>query len=295
MKNLTAPDREGDRATLTKALTQYHYRGTVRGYAATAAEINAVVTIYDAYDVARGAATLALTAPNMDANLKQALHDAYEQTQKNRRLKHVREQLFAAVELCPVCGIDPPTELDHVLPRADYQALTIYVRNLVPLCHLCNHRKLAGFAEPGEMGFVHAYFDLLPDVQFLHAEVELDGGALSVEFSIVKDDVALGDLGERLANVHQRLALNDRYRAEVNLYLSSQAISVHGAYAAKGAPGVRSHLLAQARYEVSRFYRNHWRPTLLFALAEHAAFCEGGFVPVFAVPPDALVDALGHG
>lgn len=294
MRNLPEPDRAQDHATLAKALSQYRYRGTLHGYAGTNAEIDEVIALYDAYDAARGAAAAALTAPTMSANLKQALHDAYDQTQKSRRLKHIRESLFAGVELCPVCGIDPPTELDHVLPRVDYQALAIYVRNLVPLCHPCNHRKLAGFSEPGEMGFVHAYFDTLPDVQFLQAEIELGGATLRVEFSIDETDLGLGRLGERLTNVHQRLALNERYRAEVNLYLAGQAISLHGAYAANGAAGVRAHLLIQARYEVRCFYRNHWRPTLLVALAEHAEFCDGGFVPVFAVPEDILRDALGY-
>ena len=266
----------------------------LRGYAGNTKEIDEVVAVYDAYDAARGVAAVTLTTPTMGANLKQALHDAYDQTQRSRRLKHLRDELFATVELCPVCGIDPPTELDHVLPRTDYQALAIYVRNLVPLCHLCNHRKLAGFAEPGEMGFVHAYFDLLPDIQFLHTEIDLDGATLCVEFSIDGTDAALGDLGNRLINIHKRLALNDRYRAEVNLYLAGQAISLHGVHAAKGAAGVRAYLLAQARYEVGRFYRNHWRPTLLSALAEHTEFCDSGFIPVFAVPADILGDALGY-
>ena len=294
MRNLPEPDRAQAHATLELALSQYRYHGVPRGYAGTPAEVDEVMALYDDYDTARGVAAAELRAPAMGAGLKQALHDAYDQTQKKRRLKHVREQVLGSIELCPVCGIDPPTELDHVLPRSDYQALAIYVRNLVPLCHLCNHRKLAGFAEPGELGFVHAYFDVFPDVQFLHVEVGLVGAALTTTFTVDVPAVAVGDLGERLANIHTKLALNDRYRAEVNLYLAGQAIALHGAYHARGAAGVQAHLRGQARYETDRFYRNHWRPTLLHALAEHDAFCDGGFADVFAVPTYVLEDALGQ-
>lgn len=294
MRNLPEPDRTDARATLEQALSQYRYRGVLRGYAGTPAEVDEVMSLYDEYDTVRGVAAAALQATAMGAGLKQALHDAYDQTQKNRRLKHVREQVLGSVELCPVCGIDPPAELDHVLPRNDYQALAIYVLNLVPLCHLCNHRKLAGFAEPGELGFVHAYFDVFPDVQFLQVDVELVGAALTTTFSVDAPAVAVGDLGERLANIHTKLQLNDRYRAEMNLYLAGQAIALHGAYRARAAAGVQAHLRGQARYETGRFYRNHWRPTLLRALAEHDAFCDGGFADVFAVPADALEDALGQ-
>lgn len=294
MRNLPEPDRAHVRLTLERALTQYLHRGSLLGYAGTPAEIDEVLAVYDAYDATRGVADPALQAPAMGVELKQALHDAYDQTQKRRRLKHVREHVFGTVELCPVCGIDPPTELDHVLPRSAYQALAIYVRNLVPLCHQCNHRKLAGFAEPGELGFVHAYFDLFPDVQFLQVEVDLAGAALNTLFTVNAPAIATEDLGDRLANIHAKLALNHRYQAEVNLYLAGQAIALHGAYDARGVAGVQAHLRRQAGYERSRFYRNHWRPTLLHALAEHDAFCDGGFAAVFAVPADILEDALGQ-
>lgn len=250
------------------------------------------MALYDAYDVARGVAAAALQGPAMTQQLKGAVHDAYNQTQKKRRLNHVRQQVLGGVPLCPVCGIDPPTELDHVLPRSDYPALAIYVRNLVPLCHLCNHRKLAGFAEPGELGFVHAYFDLFPDVQFLQVQIDLAGAVLTGTFTINAPVVGVGDLGEKISNVHNKLELNERYRAEMNLYLASQAIALHGAYDARGAEGVQSHLRRQARFEATTFYRNHWRPTLLHALAEHEEFCEGGFRAVFNVPDDLLADSM---
>lgn len=294
MRNLPAPDRTRARQTLEQALSQYSYRGVLRGYAGAPAEIDEVLAVYDSYDATRGIAAAELKAPAMRLELKQALHDAYDQTQKRRRLSHVREQVFRAVELCPVCGIDPPSELDHVLPRCDYQALAIYIRNLVPLCHQCNHRKLAGFAEPGELGFVHAYFDLFPDVQFLQIEISLTGPALSATFFVDAPAIGSGDLGQRLVNIHAKLALNSRYQSELNLYLAGHAIALHGAYKANGAMGVRAHLQGQAAYESRRFYRNHWRPTLLNALAEHHAFCHGGFGDVFAVPDDILQDALGH-
>lgn len=295
MKNLPEPDRAMARATLTTALSQYRYGGIMRGYAGSTEEIDQVMAIYDAYDAARGVAGATLTGPALSTPLKQAVHDAYGQTQKNRRLKHVRQQVLGSTELCPVCGIDPPSETDHVLPRSDYQALAIYIRNLVPLCHLCNHRKLAGFAEPGELGFVHAYFDVFPDVQFLEVRITLAGATLTADFSINEQDLAQNDLGPKLSNIHSKLELNGRYRSEVNVYLASQAIALHGIFRASGAAGVHAHLRGQARYETVRFYRNHWRPTLLYALAGHAEFCDGGFVPVFAVPDDALADALQAG
>lgn len=293
MRNLPEPARDQERDDLSLALGTYQYGGKQLGYAVTATEVDEIVTLYDQYDVACGVASTALTAPHLPAALKQAVHDAYDLTQKTRKLKNLRQRMFADVELCPVCGIDPPSELDHFLPRAAYQALAIHVRNLVPLCHLCNHRKLAGFAEPGEMGFVHAYYDLLPDVHFLRADVTLAGPALTVDFVIDPGTGLSEDLSGRLSVIHQKLELNDRYRADVNTYLAGHAISLHMAHRGAGAADVVRFLRAQARYETGRFYRNHWRPTLLYALAANAEFCGGGFAPVFPVAEEILADARG--
>lgn len=293
MRNLPEPGRDGERDALTRALSTYRYGGVLRGYAATAAEIDQLVALYDAYDAAHGVPAPALVAPALGATLRQAVHDAYDFTQKKRKLKAVRERVFSDIELCPVCGIDPPSELDHVLPRSIYQALALHIRNLVPLCHLCNHRKLAGFVEEGDEGFFHAYYDLLPDVQFLRADVTLSGAALTVDFVIDGMTGLSADLGGRLTNIHQKLELNDRYRAEVNMFVSGHAVSLHVVHAQLGAIGVSAQLGAQARHEVTRFYRNHWRPTLLLALAGHAAFCAGGFALAFPVSADILADLAG--
>jgi len=86
--------------------------------------------------------------------------------------------------------------------------------------------KLAGFDEDGE-GFLHPYYDLLPNLDFLMATVDLDGATLVVSFAI--------DL----------------------------AAALHLAHRAEGQAGVRRTLRLQARYETRAFHRNHWRPALL--------------------------------
>ena len=147
MRNLPVPMRDGDRDDLKNALNTYQYRGEARGYTATDAEVDTLLTLYDEYDDTRAVPSEALKGNGLPVELTQALHDAYDSTQKNRKLCHIRDLVFSNVEFCPVCGIDPPAELDHYLPQSDFKPLAIYVRNLVPLCHACNHTKLGFFSE----------------------------------------------------------------------------------------------------------------------------------------------------
>lgn len=88
------------------------------------------------------------------------------------------------------------------------------------------------------------------------------------------------------------LKLNQRYESEVNTYICSHAAALHIQYSTDGQQAVRRFLLLQARYEVRAFYKNHWRPTLLSALAGNNGFTAGGFIEVLPMPDDLLDDLV---
>lgn len=289
MRNLPAPTRDSDRADLKKAICRHRYGGKTLGHKITDAQIDAVIALYDHYEEDRGNACKALKGLPLPASLRNAIYAAYDKTQKGRILQSVRELLFTNVELCPICGIDPATELDHHLPRSTFKPLAIHTRNLVPMCHSCNHAKLAGFDVDGG-GFLHPYYDLLPDVDFLQATINLSGGALVVSFAIDLAAALPEGYAMRLSGQMQALRLEERYQQEVNTYISSHAAALHLAFRGSGQEGVRKTLRLQTRYETKAFHRNHWRPTLLRALTLDDAFTGGVFAEILPMPDDMLED-----
>ncbi|MFQ3456004.1 HNH endonuclease signature motif containing protein [Bradyrhizobium sp. UFLA01-814] len=295
MRNLPLPSRAAAREDLIKAIKTYRYNGEVRGYTATSEDIDAILELYDRYDEGAGLPLDVLKGTALSEHLVDALYDAYDFTQEKRKLWSVRNLIFSGVTLCPICGISPARELDHYLPRSVFKTLSIYARNLVPLCHHCNHVKLAGFGgqNEAEKRLLHAYFDAIPDVDFLKAEVDIRGPSLVVDFAIDGTVAAPLELIGRLTHQFTTLRLNQRYRQEINAYLSSHAVALHTSHRAGSANGVRRFLSLQARYELSAFYRNHWRPTLLHALATHNEFCDGRFKEVLPMPPSILDDLAG--
>jgi hypothetical protein len=296
LRNLPLPSRDSARDDLIKAIKAYRYKGVMRGYTATDADIEAILKLYDQYDEDAALPLDVLKGGEFSQRLIDALYDAFDLTQEKRKLKSIRKLVFSSVTLCPICGIAPAKELDHYLPRSVFKPLSIYTRNLVPLCHDCNHIKLAGFGDQddAEKRFLHAYFDALPDVDFLTANIEIRGSGLVVDFTI-SEAIALPDgLADRLTNQFTALKLNERYKQEINTYLSSHAVSLHTASRAEGEKGVRHFLSLQARYELQAFYRNHWRPTLLNALIRHDEFVDGKFREVLPMPLDILEDLAGQ-
>ena len=262
------------------ALQVYEPKGVPRGYPATPEEFDAIIALYDAYDAAAGTPSEALKGLGLVEALRTAVHHGYELTQQGRKLAAIRVEALGGVEWCPICGISAPRELDHYLPRSAFHPLAIYVRNLVPLCHECNHSK--GAAEPTEPArrFLHPYLEELPDVSFLRAVVSIEHGGLLVRYEIDPDSDLPGLVRERLAYQMLRLRLNERYACEINSYLTGHATALRWCFQSGGAEVVRSFLIEQAQVELDAFHRNHWRPRLLHALANHQEFCNGGFETV---------------
>ncbi|MBO9170030.1 HNH endonuclease signature motif containing protein [Rhizobium sp. L245/93] len=291
MRNLPLPSREEDRSDLELALTQHRYRDEVKGYHATEEEVIALLAIYDHYDETFGAPSDAKKGPALGTDVKDALHSAFGFVYEGRRLKHLRQNLLKGVDRCPMCGIFPAKELDHFLPRSVYKPLAIYARNLVPLCHACNNIKSDRGAGQLADQFVHAYFDILPDIDFIIATIALDGEALSFGFHVAEGDGLTTPLAAKLTYQLDTLDLEKRFSTELNTYLSSLAPALEMVWEYGGTEDVKTYLAKQIVMETKTHHRNDWRVATLKALRLDQDFCAGGFRAVFATP-DAMKDEI---
>lgn len=285
MKNLPLPERDLVLQHLTVALEVRESGDTQHGYPVSEAELAAVLSLYDVYDAASGAASENLKGLNLDQALRAAIYDGYELTQVGRRLASIRTRLFHGVERCPICGISAPRVLDHHLPKATYRPLAIYLRNLIPLCIECNQSKGASVSANPAQRFLHLYFENLPNERFLRVQVTTQNGGLIAVYGLDPAAELPALLGARISYQLDRLGLNPRYAQEINSYLTSHTTALNMCFDALGGVGVREYLHRQATVEFTQFHSNHWRPLLLHALANHEAFCAGDFRQVLPAPP----------
>lgn len=258
-------------ADLAAALT---YANGEAIYALTADERAAIHAVYDLYDAMLGQPAPGLIPVGLNA-ARTFLYEAYNQVQIGKRLAHLRARLLASTQTCPYCGFGEVKDLDHYLPRGTYNELAIYPRNLVPSCSPCNNAKRTvypGMPAANGPGLIHAYFQPLPDEDFLHADIIFGAdGTLSVTFRIDNpgiDPVLVGKLQFQL----DRLKLNERYRAQVNKYLSEQRtgmLMIHST----SAELFREYLEKSSVALVATYGRNDWRVALLRNLAANPDFC----------------------
>lgn len=261
-------DLDGD---LTTALT---YANGEAIYPLTADERAAIHAVYNLYEAMLGQPAPGLTPAELNA-ARPFMHAAYNQVQIGGRLAQLRARLLASTQSCPYCGFGEVKDLDHYLPRGTYGELAIYPRNLVPSCSPCNNAKRAvypGMPAAQGPGLIHAYFQPLPDEDFLHADtIFAADGTLLVTFRIHNPNMHPG-LAAKLQFQLDRLKLNDRYRAQVNKYLSEQRTAMLMLHAA-GAAVFSEFLERSSAALIASYGRNDWRVALLRTLATNPNFC----------------------
>jgi hypothetical protein len=240
-------------------------------YALSAAEWAAIKLVYQLYEQLGGQPHPGLRPAALDA-ARPYLHAAYDQVQIGGRLATYRNHLLASTDACPYCGFGELKDLDHFLPRSIYGELSIYPHNLIPSCGPCNNAKRT--VVPGGAdgpGLIHPYFQALPDLDFLTADVTFEGGSLSVLYRI---DAAMlaPDLASKLHFQLVRLKLNHRYTAQINKFVSEQRTGIL-MLRDLGAHKVREFLQRNAASLARSFHRNDWRAALMRALADTPGFC----------------------
>lgn len=100
------------------------------------------------------------------------IHNMYgSKTYEGQELYYIREELFNGVDLCPLCGINPPSQLDHQMPKSQYKPLALCRLNLVPTCGVCNNKKRA---KPYDE-FLHPYYVDFPNgIVFLIVNIHVN-------------------------------------------------------------------------------------------------------------------------
>lgn len=259
-------------------------KGKPHLYNINASEKDDLLKLYDKYDEVSGRPCTELLNTGLQPALEDALHEAYKSTYKKRRLKKLRSRLFLAARHCPFCGFGSIIELDHYLPKEHYKALSIYARNLIPSCSLCNKKKSKSASTTPSKQFVHAYFDIFPDEEFLVAKAIFNSSGMHIDFSIIKTPTMPQDLYERITHQFNVFELQDRYQPEITNFLCDLETSFKLSYTAGSKDGVKNYLIGIERDYIKSIGKNHWKTALVRALYASDRFCNKGFVLALGTP-----------
>ncbi len=186
----------------------------------------------------------------------------------------------SSVARCPFCGISESSTLDHYLPKEHYPEFSIFPKNLVPSCAVCNTRKRDRILDVGTnvRMFLHPCYDPIPDTEFLNVRVRMEENALILSYRLNRPAGMTLQTFQQLSSHFNELNLADRYRKMGLEHLGGQYPALRRAYGpSEDANRVADKLIEGAGDLEEVFGPNFWLAKLYRALAYNNDFCDGGF------------------
>lgn len=211
---------------------------------------------------------------------KDAMQHAY--SFKTKPMAMLRSNLLnrIGVARCPFCGIGESSTLDHYLPKQQYPEFSIFPKNLVPSCAVCNTRKQNRILvlRTNARMFLHPFYDQIPGAAFLIVDVRLAEGALILSYRLTRPVGVTHELFEHLKSHFNELNLADRYRRMSLEHLGERYPAFRRAYgSSKDLYRVADGLIEEAENFEQVYGSNYWCAKLYRALANNDDFCDGGF------------------
>lgn len=187
-------------------------------------------------------------------------------------------KILARSRICCLCGLRASSELDHYLPKEIFPEFAVYTVNLVPACGVCNKAKDEAYkTDCGDPAFIHAYLDQLPTTErYLRVTLTFDDGVIP-SFEVIQTPGMSIETYGVLASQFERLNLATVYSDEAVELLDEKKVAIQEYFCESGSTSVAKYLQREARSAAQRLSLNHWKPTILSAVAESPEFCGGKF------------------
>jgi hypothetical protein len=178
---------------------------------------------------------------------------------------------------CPYCNFGEQWEHDHYLPKSAFPEFTLYPRNLIPICKVCNGKKLARYQENGLRLFMHLFSELNGIVDFLRAHVDYES-RIRVVFSLRRPATLTPAQFAVLEQHFDKLDLANRYARNASTLLAKLVRQFRTLEnLALGHNHLRRRLNQMAIDRAAVSPPNHWEAVLMKTLAASDDFTDHVF------------------
>lgn len=192
------------------------------------------------------------------ANNIQSQYTKTQYSNSSNNLAYIRSELTKNVNLCPLCSINEPTQLDHFMPQKPYLALATCRLNLVPICGKCNQKK----SNLDFNRFIHAYYTNFPEI-FLKTDIKIIENKCVPSFSF---DLGVSeenqDLKQKLEEQSNVIELWERLAKESNRFICDLFISC----VAEDNTSLKLWLKQILNSHNTRYGNNDWRTSIIRGL-----------------------------
>ena len=181
--------------------------------------------------------------------------------------------------ICPFCGHNNATTLDHYLPKQFYPTYSISPINLVASCKDCNTTKSTHGFEDEEKVLIHPYFEEIDDAIWLKAKIieeqtnSFQTNVLTFNFYVVQPPHWNTKLFKRVENQFKVLKLNQLFSAQAAQGFINRYWRYINLYTVSG----KEEMKHQLEEEIQSYEMNHlnsWEVAFLRSLRDSEWFLD---------------------
>ncbi len=219
MKKLTPMDKNPieiyDKVTQERAANNQTALELIKSY---------IINRYTEYDIHKFELSNIGDSAIADKDIKHLLKDICYTRDRDQYFGKIADEIITMHDshmqsICPHCGLDTPSTLDHYLPKATFPEFSILPINLMPMCHKCNAIKNANWLENKLRTSINIYFDDIFDKKFLFAYIIFNSSSLClpvVEFQVENREGFSEEVYTIIKNHFKTFDLYDRYLTHIN-------------------------------------------------------------------------------
>lgn len=189
------------------------------------------------------------------------IHLQYPKTRcshSSPKLAYIRSELTKNVNLCPLCSINEPTQLDHFMPQESYRALATCRMNLVPICGKCNQKK----SDLDFNKFIHSYYTNFPEL-FFTTDIKIIENKCIPFFSFNFDTSKESEnLKQKLEYQSIQIELWERLEKESNRFICD----IFNSCISEDDVSLRVWFEQILKFYISGYGNNDWRTSIIRGL-----------------------------
>lgn len=137
--------------------------------------------------------------------------------------------------VCPICGLENCSEMDHFAPRALFPEHSFHLTNLIPLCHNCNFHKHDDWTDDaGHQIFFNAFFDTDLPASIIDCAIKVEGGIPVAEVSVSSSLNPANPQHWRIEETISRLGLLAKFGSRMNDQLRNVVDQIVAEYKVNG-------------------------------------------------------------
>ena len=177
---------------------------------------------------------------------------------------------------CPYCTFGEIYEVDHFLPKRRFPEFAVLPVNLLPICHPCNHTKRSKHPLNSTTYLLHPYYDQLPAITWLFAEMVFEAGGPVLIYRVDIDLDFYGDIAARLNYHFDTLHLGKRFKASSAAVLAEIEDVLTEHLGALSPIEISMHFASEADRKY-RIHGNCIEAAAFRAASKNSDYCSGAY------------------